>query len=976
MSEAEVHHELYRHLQNAIEAGASYHGVTYTEAIPEYSTTTGFADLVLDSSGSAFLVIESKRPEGGNTRDIDPYSVAVVRQAAEYALEIGAPYFATYNGNKCVVFKTLQPGTPLLDRDYKGFEVDSPRDFAPELLETVAKIHQGETKWPPAHEAFIDRLDTFHSRLADEFESAFYGKIEADSEFANEYDDWIQIQGWTDEYDESPQQVNRRYINQSAYLLMNRLLFYKLLTDTDVYTPPTVDLEHLSDPQKRRELFDDLIEEINFEAIYERDEIFDALPLTERARVEVKDFLDELDEYALTDFDHDVIGHIYQRLIPEEERHALGQYYTPPKIVDFITRMTVLSGDDIVFDPACGSGTFLTRAYNHLRELGDNPGHEQLLSQLYGVDVNRFPVHLTALNLAIQDLTTETTDINVERSDFFHVNPGQLPVSQQHTEGADTSGATAGGTVFPSSVDAVVANPPYIRQELLDKKRCRAHLDKTHFSVDIDERSDIYCYFFTHASEFLSDDGRVGMITPDKWLTVGYGEGLREFFLERFTVRAIVSFPSRVFKDALVPTCVTLLEREDNQTNRQKNTVKFIRLKDDIDLESVERLVVEETPDDQFRDDASYRIVTKRQGSLRPDDKWDKYLYAPPIYWELIDRPELKPLSEFADIARGITSGANRLFYLSDDDTREWNIDDRFLEPLAKTVRGKDVPRLDEDDLDRYVLDLHEYANQVSPEDVRPRKRLNTELTTSQLEELTEREQDVLEALLKDGHDGVYRYLTNAMWERDWQYGPPHERRTVQQYRRNRGLWFDLGELRPGALLPSKEYWAYGNPLAIMNEAEAVADQQLYVVETDRDPYVLGGILNSSWGALVRELHGRTTGGGMNRVAVYEAETLPVPDPKEISEDIAERIRTAFRSLLDGGEGAREELDRAVLAAIGEEERVAEVTEYAEALSKARREQTEIGEFVSGLEGGGSAKTFQITDPSDDDNGQSSLSEW
>lgn len=286
------------------------------------------------------------------------------------------------------------------------------------------------------------------------------------------------------------------------------------------------------------------------------------------------------------------------------------------------------------------------------------------------------------------------------------------------------------------------------------------------------------------------------------------------------------------------------------------------------------------------------------------------------------------------------------------------------------------MPRLEDDDLDGNVLDLHDYANQVSPEEVRPRKRLNSDLQTSQLEELNEREQDVLEVLLKDGYNGVYRYITNAMWERDWQYGPPHERRTVQQYRRNRGLWFDLGELRPGALLPSKEYWEYGNPLAIMNEAEAIADQQMYVVETDRDPYVLGGILNSSWGALVRELHGRTTGGGLNRVTVYEAETLPVPDPKEIDNDIAEQILTAFQSLLDGGDNARETLDRTVLAAIGEEERVAEVTEYAEALSKARQEQTEISKFVSELKGGGSAKTFQIVDPCEDDDGQSSLSEW
>lgn len=973
VSETEVHLELCRHLKTDIEGGATYHGVTYTAAIPEYSTTAGVADVVVESSDSAFLVIEAKRPGGGPTRDFDPYSVAVVRRAASVALEIGAPYFATYNGNRCVVFGTSPPDTPLVDREYQGFDVTSPRQFAPELLDAVASLHRGEATWPPGPDAFVERLGTVHSRLADEFERAFSEKVESDPEFADEYEDWIGTRGWTNEYDQSPRAVDRRYVDQSAYLLVNRLVYYKLLVETGVYPSAPVDLEQLADPQERRERFDDLVDEIGFGAIFERDEIFDALPLTERARVEIGDLLDELDEYALTDFDRDVVGYIYQRLVPREERHSLGQYYTPPKIVDFITRTTVRAADDTVFDPACGSGRFLTNAYNHLEELGDNPGHAQLLSQLYGVDVNRFPVHLTALNLAIQDPTTEPSEVNVERADFFHVDPGRVAGSNGDTERADGSGEFERGTVFPASVDAVVANPPYVRQELVDKARCREHLKRNQFAVDIDERSDIYSYFFTHASEFLSEDGRIGMITPDKWLSVEYGKGLREFFLERFEIRAIVSFPSRVFDDALVPTCVTLLERQDNLADRQANTVKFIRLKADVDLEIVERLVDEDTPDGQLRDDPSYRMVTKRQDSLQPAETWDTYLSAPPVYWDLVAREELEPLSAFVDVTRGITSGANRFFYLSEDDKHEWNIDDRFLDPLAKTVRGKAVPRLADDDLDRYVLTVGEYAKQVSPEDVRPRNRLNGALTTDRLEELTERERDVLEGLLRDGYDGVYRYLTDGMWQRDWQHGPPHERRTVLQYRRSRGLWFDLGELRPAGLLASKEYWEYGRPLAFVNESEAIADQQLYVLETDRDTYVLGGILNSSWGALVRELHGRTTGGGMNRLAVYEAETLPVPDPQDIDSDIEDRIRTAFRSLLDADDGceeldcnAREELDRSVLAAMGAEERAAEVTRYAEALSKARQERSEIGRYVSGLESGGSAKPFQITDLDDE----------
>lgn len=946
MSESDVRHELHRHLRNEIQTGATYRGMTYTGAIPEYATTAGVADLVVEADDSAFLVIETTHPDD-SARDIDPYSIAVVRRAAGHARDVGAPYFATYSGNTCVVFETLEAGTPLVDRNYRAFDVDSPREFAPELLEAVVNLHRGETGWPPAHEAFVRRLGTFHGRLADELATAFRRKVESDSGFADAYETWVDKQGWTDEYDDSPRRVRDRYLDQSAYLLMNRLLFYKLLTDADAYSPPEVDLDRLADPHERRAIFDALADELDFEAIYGRDGVLDALPIPDTARVEVEDFLDELDEYALTEFDHDVVGHLYQRLVPQDERRSLGQYYTPPKLVDFVTRTTVRDEDDVVLDPACGSGAFLVRAYNRLRELGDDAGHETILSQLYGVDVNRFPVHLAALNLAVRDFDAETRELDVERADFFDVESGQPPPSGERAGGADAAGRPEENGDFPTQVDAVVANPPYVRQELVDKERCRGHLDRNGFSVDIDERSDIYCYFFTHASEFLSANGRMGMVTPDKWLTVGYGEGLRQFFLDRFEIRAVVSFPNRAFSDALVPTCVTLLERAPDRAAREENTVKFVRLEGDVDLSVVESLVEADAPADLVRTDSTYRLVTKRQGDLRPGEKWDRYLHAPPVYWELVTRPDLVPLSEFADVVRGITSGANRVFYLSEAEADEWNIDSRFLEPLAKTVRGKDRPRLEREDVDRYVLDVHEYANEVSPDAVRPRERLNADLTRARRQELTERERDVLEALLEDGHDGTYRYLVTAMWDSEWQHGPPHERRTVRQRRRNRGLWFDLGELAPGELLPSKEYWEYGKPLAIVNEAAAVADQQLYVVETDRDPHVLGGILNSSWGALVRELHGRTTGGGMNRVAVYEAEALPVPDPRAVDGDVATRIREAFGAFLDGAD-ARRELDRSVLAAIGAERRADEVRESAKALAKARQEGTETGAFSTG----------------------------
>ena len=91
----------------------------------------------------------------------------------------------------------------------------------------------------------------------------------------------------------------------------------------------------------------------------------------------------------------DVVGFIYEDLIPGEERHQLGQFYTPKPIAELITRWCVRSPDDKVLDPGCGSGTFLVEAYKRLAELKlkkpysrikhvPEDVHRQILRQLYG----------------------------------------------------------------------------------------------------------------------------------------------------------------------------------------------------------------------------------------------------------------------------------------------------------------------------------------------------------------------------------------------------------------------------------------------------------------------------------------------------------------------------------------------------------------------------------------------------------------
>src|SRR5205085_4100033 len=82
----------------------------------------------------------------------------------------------------------------------------------------------------------------------------------------------------------------------------------------------------------------------------------------------------------------DVVGRIFQKLIGPEERHRYGQHFTGDDVVDLINGFCIRSADDTALDPACGSGSFLVRAYYRKRQMNPRRPHLALIGELFGCD--------------------------------------------------------------------------------------------------------------------------------------------------------------------------------------------------------------------------------------------------------------------------------------------------------------------------------------------------------------------------------------------------------------------------------------------------------------------------------------------------------------------------------------------------------------------------------------------------------------
>jgi type I restriction-modification system DNA methylase subunit len=97
------------------------------------------------------------------------------------------------------------------------------------------------------------------------------------------------------------------------------------------------------------------------------------------AITELDKLVKDLNRFNFYIMPQDVIGAVFEKLIPYTESHAFGQYFTRETFVDFINVFCTRTKNAKVLDPTCGTGTFLTRAYDKMKTAG-HIKHKRLLS--------------------------------------------------------------------------------------------------------------------------------------------------------------------------------------------------------------------------------------------------------------------------------------------------------------------------------------------------------------------------------------------------------------------------------------------------------------------------------------------------------------------------------------------------------------------------------------------------------------------
>jgi methylase of polypeptide subunit release factors len=133
--------------------------------------------------------------------------------------------------------------------------------------------------------------------------------------------------------------------------------------------------------------------------------------------------------------------------------------------------------------------------------------------------------------------------------------------------------------------DAVVGNPPYVRQEQL---RLFKPFFKEAYAKVYAGTADLFVYFFGRALALLKEGGRTSYISSNSWLRANYATNLRAYLRQEMTIEALIDLgDNRVFEDApdLYPS-IHVVEKEKPTGKHQTRVAIFDRNEGISELET------------------------------------------------------------------------------------------------------------------------------------------------------------------------------------------------------------------------------------------------------------------------------------------------------------------------------------------------------------------------------------------------------
>jgi len=260
-----------------------------------------------------------------------------------------------------------------------------------------------------------------------------------------------------------------------------------------------------------------------------------------------------------------------KKMITKEQIKNTGATFTPAMLADFLASkiaVYIKKGKQRVLDPACGEGELLLSIGQKLSDLKTD-------FEIVGYDSNA-----QYLNLANERMFSfGLKNINLVQDDFLQA------IDLTHEQLLFNFNSTIQSSVN-NSFDIVIANPPYVRTQILGTEQAQELARK----FNLKGRVDLYYPFLIAMTESLKEGGILGVITSNRYLSTKGGESIRKYLSENYDILELIDLgDTKLFDAAVLPAI--FIGRKSKPKN--PSPAKFIKVYEELNGYSGELIPVE-----------------------------------------------------------------------------------------------------------------------------------------------------------------------------------------------------------------------------------------------------------------------------------------------------------------------------------------------------------------------------------------------
>jgi hypothetical protein len=330
-----------------------------------------------------------------------------------------------------------------------------------------------------------------------------------------------------------------------------------------------------------------------------------------------------------------------------------------------------------ILDPAIGEGELIVALVEKILEI--NPSCD--------IEIKGYETDCRAIESTLErvDEKWPAVSIEIEDNDFLSV---------MNDENAEKG-----------AYDIIIANPPYIRTQILGADKSRQIAQK----LNLSGRVDIYYAFMLYALDLLSPCGVAGFITSNKFMTIKAGKTVRQKLYADSKIRLITDFGDTKLFNASVLPCIIVFSKGRTKPRDVEYTSIYESIEDNHSGEPANSIFeqINVSTAATLKDGRSFSIKHGNLNANALGEPWSMASLETDKWIKAVESSTWRSFSDIGKIRVGIKTTADNVFI-----GNSWPIGDMRPELLLPLITHRNAGQIASQNSDMWeVLYTHKSVN-------------------------------------------------------------------------------------------------------------------------------------------------------------------------------------------------------------------------------------------------------------------------